>query len=329
MADVTLSDLLAGSPAGNFDGNEIFEVTQGGVSKGALASQILAYVVAQHPTIYTGDGSLAGDREIDLDGHSLNFEGNGNYFITLDPANNKSAIAAYNGDNNSGVVLTLHDDIGGDGANSVWNCYDNETTPKQATVELNGTLETIKLTAANGATLNGSPIATGPTIYTGDGSLSGDRVVDFSGHKMEFSSSIGEIGFGRANPDNYLFWIEDSTGEYIVHVDVTDGSQTSIFGAINHTNDGNAGLLETTAFDDQANASLHAVFNDVVGSAIIKAHADATISGVIQTSPPSTTASLLANGQISFYLDEGGSAAKIAVKLSDGTPKTITLPFDP
>lgn len=43
---------------------------------------------------------------------------------------------------------------------------------------------------------------------------------------------------------------------------------------------------------------------------------------VKQSAPASTPAAQLANGQISFYLDEVGNKLKVAVKYSDGTAKT-------
>jgi hypothetical protein len=51
-------------------------------------------------------------------------------------------------------------------------------------------------------------------------------------------------------------------------------------------------------------------------------------NGIAQSAPASTTGGILANGQISFYLDEGGSNLKIAIKKSDGNTATVTIPFD-
>lgn len=48
-------------------------------------------------------------------------------------------------------------------------------------------------------------------------------------------------------------------------------------------------------------------------------------NGVVQNAPAATTAALLANGQISFYLDQTGHALKIAVKYSTGTTKTGSI----
>jgi hypothetical protein len=45
-------------------------------------------------------------------------------------------------------------------------------------------------------------------------------------------------------------------------------------------------------------------------------------SGVKQSAPASTTAAVLGDGQISFYLDEATHKLKVAVKYSDGTAKT-------
>lgn len=49
---------------------------------------------------------------------------------------------------------------------------------------------------------------------------------------------------------------------------------------------------------------------------------DASVPAVVQPAPAATTAGLLDNGQISFYLDEAGNKLKVAVKYSDGTTKT-------
>lgn len=45
-------------------------------------------------------------------------------------------------------------------------------------------------------------------------------------------------------------------------------------------------------------------------------------NGVVQSAPAASTAALLGNGQVSFYLDEATHKLKVAVKYSNGTTKT-------
>jgi hypothetical protein len=80
--------------------------------------------------------------------------------------------------------------------------------------------------------------------------------------------------------------------------------------------DGTTGIL---TLGGQTNGT-QTVIND--STETITAKAD---GGIAQSAPASTTAGILANGQISFYLDQVGNALKIAVKYSDGTTKTGSI----
>lgn len=55
------------------------------------------------------------------------------------------------------------------------------------------------------------------------------------------------------------------------------------------------------------------------GTAVIELTAN---NGVKQSAPASTTAAILGNGEVSFYLDEATHKLMVAVKYSDGTTKT-------
>jgi hypothetical protein len=116
-----------------------------------------------------------------------------------------------------------------------------------------------------------------------------------------------------------------------------------------HFNDnGNTGVIYDTSFGAYSDSTSHYVGVNNAGVAVVNAPGDLCYIGdalsggngivvddgaieeriilrspaVVSSAPPATTAAKLANGQISFYLDEVGNLLKVAVKYSDGTTKT-------
>lgn len=110
-------------------------------------------------------------------------------------------------------------------------------------------------------------------------------------------------------------------------------SDESFLQSWNTTGDGNYGNVYLNTTNTTSFASIGAGFNGEATLAYIQLNADASTSTIVATAgggialsaPNSTTASILSNGQISFWLDEVGNNLKVAVQYSGGTTKTGTV----
>lgn len=100
----------------------------------------------------------------------------------------------------------------------------------------------------------------GTTIYTGDGSLAGNRIVDLDGNTLEF----------KQGANNFL------------SIDPTADSEQSILRAYNTTDDDNYGQFHALTSATDATAKMLAAFNEVK-LAQIQAFADASSSSITST----------------------------------------------
>ncbi len=125
----------------------------------------------------------------------------------------------------------------------------------------------------------------GVTIYTGDGSLSGDRTVDLNGHEIKFSSPTYPDGLIYADDETGQVAIGDINGPaYIncnpgVGISYGDASATNFFNgivAIQGGITGNVKLLSIEEFSDNASALSGGVpsggvyYTNVAGDFILK-----------------------------------------------------------
>lgn len=104
MANVNIDDLSAASA---LDGSELVETLQGGVNKKTTTQDIADLGV----TIYTGNGSLSGDRIVDANGHFLHISNITNFSVSngsetlLDIGTLHSSIESNDGTSRSGLSV--------------------------------------------------------------------------------------------------------------------------------------------------------------------------------------------------------------------------------
>lgn len=116
---------------------------------------------------------------------------------------------------------------------------------------------------------------------------------------------------GGTNPFNELDLNADGGGSFPIRTYLFYGDDnTYIAPLFAHSN-----ILYLGDADDSNNLTKITI-DDPNKKTIISAD-----NGIAQSAPTSTTAGILANGQISFFLDELGNTLKVAVKYSDGTVK--------
>ena len=143
---------------------------------------------------------------------------------------------------------------------------------------------------------------------TGTGTATGDVTGELDGNVL----SVQQDG------NDFLTLYPIAGGEHsalYAFSSETPGAQSTLFASSNN-DDGYT--VQFVAFDGTNEVS-------IIGNAAANTLALTAGAGIAQSAPASTTAAILQNGQISFYLDEVGNNLKVAVKYSGGTTKTATV----
>ncbi|HWA32091.1 MAG TPA: choice-of-anchor tandem repeat GloVer-containing protein, partial [Candidatus Paceibacterota bacterium] len=207
--------------------------------------------------IYNADGSLTGDRTVDLDGHSLYIHGGSDTSLTLDPENGTSNLVA--SDSNylsngelSGLFLTAntsngggssfallaqadfgtHAGIGGDAISGILELTGGNGVDQITYLDVENDGVKISNLAGNGSGCVGvdndgllswtdcSGGGVSSNIYTADGSLTGDRTVSLADNVLNFQSNI----YDNNNDSGVVFSIDPSDNTYTDLYDFTDDS---------------------------------------------------------------------------------------------------------
>jgi hypothetical protein len=171
---------------------------------------------------------------------------------------------------------------------------------------------------------------------TGEGSF----VIEGASSDIELKTMVGEgDGVFLGNTSESFLAIEPATlNQWHAHPNnlQLDSTGLVLLGDYGANNGNQSGIRISDAADlsvrinalgsviagdvlDAGNSTLLTV-DDIAETITLKAD-----DGVVQSTPASSTAAILANGQISFYLDEATHKLKVAVKYSDGTTKTGEL----
>lgn len=173
--DVIANDRFAVDPNG------------GGPTSNATGSDLLNFVITGHPTIYTANSTLTGDRIVDLDVNNLLFTSTAG--ATLNITSTQIAIGSPQDLSLSATGLLQIDTTGGD------LVLNNATD----TIDINGNVLDIDVTTAttlNSATLNIA--TTGTTFITGNTglTLSGSFVAGLASGAVSLTSTTGALTLG-------------------------------------------------------------------------------------------------------------------------------------
>ena len=182
-------------------------------------------------------------------------------------------------------------------------CYYQTSIPSQ-----NG--NSGKFLTTDGISLSWGNISSGSGLFpvTGTGTATGDVTGELDGNVL----SVQQDG------NDFLTLYPIAGGEHsalYAFSSETPGAQSTLFASSNN-DDGYT--VQFVAFDGTNEVS-------IIGNAAANTLALTAGAGIAQSAPASTTAAILQNGQISFYLDEVGNNLKVAVQYSDGTTKTATV----
>lgn len=150
----------------------------------------------------------------------------------------------------------------------------------------------------------------GTTIYTGDGALAGNRIVDLDGNSLSFQQG----------------------GQDILKIDPTTDDEKFLFRAFNSTDNNNISDGQFTTSNINAAFQISADFNDGVKSAFIQGSANATTSTLTYTADKHTFNGVLnlptqaapgtpVDGDI-WREDNTNTGLKIRI---NGVTKTITV----
>lgn len=140
---------------------------------------------------------------------------------------------------------------------------------------------------------------------TGTGTATGAVIADLSGYTLSIiSSTVGGTPNLLINPGSY--------------VTLRSLAPEGLSSLLDLANDGDGSRFEL--YSDNGSTQV-----DIYGDADAQTIKMTAANGVVFSAPASTTAAILANGTISFYLDEVGNNLKVAVQYSDGTTKTATI----
>lgn len=162
--------------------------------------------------------------------------------------------------------------------------------------------------------------------------------------------NMGNVGIGATPTADRLFLVNDGSND-LLYIDTTtketqimatDGTAFADFYSQAISSDPNVnasidvgdgignGFIQLVS--DASNGYIFDLFSyngtntvEILGDAVANTVTITAGAGVSLSAPASTTAAILANGTISFYLDEVGNNLKVAVKYSDGTTKTGTV----
>lgn len=199
-------------------------------------------------------------------------------------------------------------------------CYYQTSIPSQ-----NG--NSGKFLTTDGISLSWGNISSGSGLFpvTGTGTATGAVTGDLAGNTLTISG--GNVGIGATptadqllvvnDGSNDLFYIRPTIHKTYIRQAGTGGGESKI----SFQNDVATNSLYFDLSSDDGGSNNVDIFGDAVANTVtITAGA-----GVALSAPASTTASILANGTISFYLDEVGNNLKVAVQYSDGTTKTATV----
>lgn len=197
-------------------------------------------------------------------------------------------------------------------------CYYQTSIPSQ-----NG--NSGKFLTTDGISLSWGNISSGSGLFpvTGTGTATGAVEGALAGNTLTISG--GNVGIGATPTSNQLFLVGDGSHEFI-SVNNSNAATT-----ISYSDEIGVSTIQATANGDDPEYSFYLSAND--GSNGVELYGEAgsqtitltAANGIAQPAPASTTAAILANGQISFYLDEVGNNLKVAVQYSDGTTKTGTV----
>lgn len=158
---------------------------------------------------------------------------------------------------------------------------------------------------------------------TGTGTATGDVVGDLGGNSLSIVN--GNVGIGSAPLSYELFKVSDGVNN-LLFIDKTN--YEAYIGATDGIGNGFLRIFSNGAgpeYDFLLIAGNGSNDVSVAGDAIANTIVATAGGGIALSAPASTTASILSNGQISFYLDEVGNNLKVAVQYSDGTTKTGTV----
>ncbi len=227
-------DIEALSAAAGLDGTEVVAVVQGGGQAVKTTTQDIADLGGGGgPTIYTGDGSLTGNRIVDLDGKSIYFQDGSFQYLILDPsANGNASLNAQNitdGGNTAHIGINTTDANASFQLGSYFNAFAKY-------VQIDGVANVSAATLAYTAdthTFNGKDFL----VQTTDGTAAGtiESISDTGGGNIYFNinadnGTTGNVGiFGNAI-DNKINITLSENGTQIV---LDDAAQTITLTAAN------------------------------------------------------------------------------------------------
>lgn len=291
----------------------------GGISEGTSGQVLTSTGAGSAPTFQdaaggsslfpvTGTGTATGDVTGDLNGHTLHVSNGGNDFLTLTPSGNQSLLQTTDGSNYAYVNLNSD----GISPNVDAQIQVNDPTGQSDLL--------LRSDASNGYTFD---------LKTYDGTntveVKGDAIANTLVYTAATHTFTGNVGIGATPSADKVFLI--NTGIYdAVTIDKTNfdsrfgmGDDTGV-SYIKFYTVASGSIYGFQLYSD--NGDNHVEMDGDAGANTIKITAGA---GVSLSAPASSTAAILANGTISFYLDESGNNLKVAVQYSDGTTKTGTV----